>query len=82
MASPYSGLTESELVGIRQNLVLILQGKRLAATSIQGASSTRRVDSLEAARIELRLVNIALHELDPTLYPGANVVTRTYLKAT
>jgi hypothetical protein len=77
VATPYTGLEEADLLAIRKNLRDILAGKKLASTSIQGASSSRRIDSLQDVRRELMLVNQALREIDPDLY-GKPLVTRTY----
>lgn len=80
MASPYSGLTEAELLGIKSNLLKILGGKRFQSTSVTGFTGTRRIDSLQEARVELVLVNQALAAINPDEYGGGRV-SRTFIKA-
>lgn len=75
--SPYSGLSEEDLLGIKLNFLKILKGERLLSQGVPGLSSSRRIDSLAEVRIELRFVQDALD----SLRPGAAPITRSFLKA-
>lgn len=77
MASPYDGISEEDLLQIKANLLGILKGKKLASQNVPGVSWSRPIASLEDARNELRLVNLAIDALDPDTAP----ITRVTMKA-
>lgn len=76
-ASPYDGLSEEDLLGIKLSLLKILKGQRFVAQNVPGLSYTRRVDSLADVRTELALVTQALDNLSD----DSNFTDRTFIKA-
>jgi hypothetical protein len=77
--TPYTGLTELELLTIRESLIgyltKALGGGVFQAVTVGGKSFSRKVDDVAALRGELTWVNQALQEINPTRY-GARI-TRT-----
>jgi len=78
MQTPYDGLEESDLLELKSFYLKVLTGKLLMASNIPGLSWTKRVPSMEEARVELVLVNAALDNIsgDPQF------TDRTFMKAT
>jgi hypothetical protein len=74
--TPYTGLTEAELLAIRANLIgyltKALGGGVFQSVTVGGKSSTRKIDDVSALRSELTWINQALQEIDPVTY-GARI---------
>lgn len=77
MSSPYDGLAEEDLLGIKAGLLKILKLKAFSSQNVPGLNYARRIDSLAEVRTELVYVNAALDALNPDNAP----IDRTYMKA-
>ena len=77
MASPYDGIAEEDLLGIKAHLLRILKGDTFASQNVPGLSYARRIDSIQDVRNELVLVNMAIDALDPDTAP----IDRVYMRA-
>ena len=82
MASPYRGLSEPDLLKIKQYLVDQLSGKVFQAHTLPGASAVRRLDSPAEIEHKLGLINRELHRCDPRKYPASSPSTRTVFRQT
>jgi len=76
MASPYDGIEEEDLLGIKAFLLKCLKGKAFSSQNVPGLSYSLRMESLADVRNELVLVQQAIDGLDPDTAPVDRVTMR------
>ncbi|MGH6628725.1 MAG: hypothetical protein ACREB3_03220 [Burkholderiales bacterium] len=62
-ANPYAGLTSAELTTRRTYLLAVLNGEAMQQFGGQGSNYSRKLPTLEEARLDLALVNAAIAAL-------------------
>ncbi len=77
MATVYTGLNEQALLKIQAFLLQQLFGETFMSTNVPGLQSTRRLESRDAVRAELVIVNQTLADLDPEKFTAPKLIKRT-----